>query len=370
MTARAAHPQMMRTWIVELYPEPQGPVLVCAQCPTRPRLAQGSTGRSAALAHLARHARRSLLPSYLRTCQCHERGCRWHPRHRGCDGPLLLVLTCERAGRLWRLADACAACAGAMHHASVVPDTTLSNPPVSERTRPRRRRASEPGRERALVRDMLSLLAASLPFHASPEARLLALQCVLRCNADGSLLLPHGLMRGMILGNAGLLWQELLDASWICSVTPMPFGTQVRLNDPLLGLPGRGPRSQAAHWALVQSSGSSLRHTSSAARLATVTLQAHTQPSLQKGSADSHTLARMCGMNLHRLLGTVQDLRDAGMLQSCSLAGGENLAWSWPDVSPLREDARAVGGDSSLETGKSSPFSAESATVVRPGLWA
>ncbi|MGW3398454.1 hypothetical protein [Streptomyces hydrogenans] len=217
---------------------------------------------------------------------------------------------------------------------------------------------------------MLSLLAASLPFHTSPEARLLALQCVLRCNADGSLLLPHGLIRGMILGDAGPLWQELLDARWFLSVTPTPMGMQAQLNDPLLGLPGRGPCSQAAHWALLKSSGSSLRHTSSAARLAMVTLQAHTQPSLERGAADSHTLARMCGIALHRLLVITGDLLDSGMLQSCSLTGGEDLAWSWPAVSPLREGARAVGGGPSLEPGKSDPFSAGSAAVVQPALWA
>ena len=370
MTVRAAHPRMTRTWTVELHPEPQGPVLVCAQCPTRPHLAHGSSARSAALAHLARHARHSLLPSYLRTCQCHERGCRWHPRHRGCDGPLLLVLTCERAGRLWRLTDTCAACAGAMHHASVVPETALSDLPVIDRTRPRRRRAGAPGRERALVRDMLSLLAASLPFHTSPEARLLALQCVLRCDADGSVRLPHGLIRGMILGDAGPLWQELLDASWIRSVTPTPPGMQARLNDPLLGLPGRGPRSQAAHWTLVQSSRSPLRHTGSTARLATVALQAHTQPSLRKGAADSHMLARMCGMNLHRLLVTAQGLLDSGVLQSCSLTGGEDLAWSWPEASASPQGAHAGRGESSLDPGNSHLPAAESAAAVRPGDWA
>ncbi|MCM1950418.1 hypothetical protein NC315_34380 [Streptomyces sp. G2] len=252
----------------------------------------------------------------------------------------------------------------------MVPDTALGNLPVTDRAKPRRRRAGEPGRERALVRDMLSLLASSLPFHTSPEARLLALQCVLRCNADGSLLLPHGLIRGMILGDAGPLWQELLDARWIRSVTPTPPGTQARLNDPLLGLPGRGPRSQAAHWTLVESSGSSLRHTSSAARLTKVTLQAHTQLSLQKGVADSHTLARMCGMPLHRLLVTAQDLLDSGTLQSCSLTGGEDLAWSWPDASSLREGPCAGRGRTSPEPGNSDPLSAESAIPVRPGLWA
>ncbi|MFB6895638.1 hypothetical protein [Streptomyces hydrogenans] len=215
---------------------------------------------------------------------------------------------------------------------------------------------------------MLSLLASSLPLHTSPEARLLALQSVLRCNADGSLVLPHGLIRGMNLGDAGPLWQELLAARWIRSVTPTPPGMQAQLNDPLIGLPGRSPRSQAAHWALLESSGPTLRRTSSAARLAMVTLQAHTQPSPRKGAADSHTLARMCGMALHRLLVTAQDLLDSGMLQTCSLAGGDDLAWSWPDTSLLREGTRTGHGRTLQEPEKRDPLPAEWAVVVRPGL--
>ncbi|MGW4049535.1 hypothetical protein ACWENA_01780 [Streptomyces sp. NPDC004779] len=215
---------------------------------------------------------------------------------------------------------------------------------------------------------MLSLLASSLPFHTSPEARLLALQSVLRCDADGFLVLPHGLIRGMNLGDAGPPWQELLDARWFLSAAPTPPGMQAQLNDPLIGLPGRSPRSQAAHWALLESSGSSLRNISSAARLAMVTLQAHTQPSLGKGVADSHTLARMCGMALHPLLVTAQDLLDSGMLQSCSLAGGEDLAWSWPGTSLVPESTRTGHRRTLHEPGNRDPLPVESAVVVRPGL--
>ncbi|MFJ3616298.1 hypothetical protein [Streptomyces hydrogenans] len=183
---------------------------------------------------------------------------------------------------------------------------------------------------------MLSLLAASLPFPASPEARLLALQCVLRCDADGVLALPHGLIRGMRLGDAEPLWQEMLDAHWLRSVTPARLGMQAQLNDPLLGIPGRGLRAQAAHWALVESRSSS-RHATATSRLTVVTLQAHTHPSLLKGMGDSHTLARMCGISLHQLLVTAQGLLDSGTLQNCSIANGEDLTWSWMNTSPFGE---------------------------------
>ncbi|MFE9045663.1 hypothetical protein ACFYOG_32755 [Streptomyces sp. NPDC007818] len=184
---------------------------------------------------------------------------------------------------------------------------------------------------------MLSLLAASLPFHTSPEARLLALQCVLRCEAGGALALPRGLIRGMRLGDAEPLWREMLDARWLRSAAPTALGMRVQLNDPLPGLPGRGLRAQAAHWALVASHGPSIQHASSTSRLAIVTLQAHTQPAHFKGLGDSHTLARMCGTSQHQLLVTAQGLLDSGVLQNCSLVNGEDLAWNWPGTGPFEE---------------------------------
>ncbi|MFF0484934.1 hypothetical protein [Streptomyces sp. NPDC004435] len=191
---------------------------------------------------------------------------------------------------------------------------------------------------------MLSLLAASLPLRTSPEARLLALQCVLRCDADGALTLPYGLIRGMRLGVAEPLWREMLDARWLRSTIATPLGMQAQLNDPLLGLPGRGLRIQAAHWALAESRGSSLQHSSSTGRLTLVTLQAHTHPALFKGLGDSHTLARMCGTSQHELLIAAQGLLDSGVLRNCSLINGEDLAWSWPDTGTL-EEAAVSGGD-------------------------
>ncbi|MFI8326942.1 hypothetical protein [Streptomyces sp. NPDC085529] len=117
---------------------------------------------------------------------------------------------------------------------------------------------------------------------------------------------------------------------------------QTRLNDPLVGLPGRGPRAQAAHWALVRSSNAAVRHAGTAARLVSVTLLAHTQPALKEGAADCQTLARMCGMTEHKLLVTAQVLLDATVLKSCSLVSGEDLAWSWPEVGTSRENSRKL----------------------------
>ncbi|MGY5121961.1 hypothetical protein ACWC2H_40080, partial [Streptomyces sp. 900105755] len=66
-----------------------------SQCTARTPACEATSARSAALAC---HARTDALPGHLRTCQCRAQGCRWHPRHRGCAGPVLLALTQGRGG--------------------------------------------------------------------------------------------------------------------------------------------------------------------------------------------------------------------------------------------------------------------------------
>lgn len=165
---------VQRTWMVELRPDRSGPVLVCSTCPP-PGIAPVRAAAHSAVAHLAQHAHRDALPAHLRTCQCHARGCRWHPRHRGCAGGILLVLVREHGGRRWRLADTCAACAGATEHAAVVPDTALQTLPSA--FPPRRRRGPGDLAEEVRVREMLSYLAAALP-RQPPH-----LPACLRCSA-------------------------------------------------------------------------------------------------------------------------------------------------------------------------------------------
>ncbi|MFD4791715.1 helix-turn-helix domain-containing protein [Streptomyces sp. NPDC058459] len=85
------------------------------------------------------HARGDALPAHLRTCHCRTQGCPWHPRHRGCAGPVRLALTRDRGGRVWRLADACGACAAATGDTAVVPKS-CSQPSRRPLPRPRRTR--------------------------------------------------------------------------------------------------------------------------------------------------------------------------------------------------------------------------------------
>jgi hypothetical protein len=313
-----------RTWTVELRPQHEGPVLVCPQCPPGHRAAPGVSARSAVLAHLARHARSDVLPSYLRTCQCHEGGCRWHSRRRGCDGPILLVLTCARNGRIWRLADTCAACAAATAHAAVVPDTPLSASRAELPSDPRNPDRAEPGgpsgrsSEQLFVEGMLSYLTVSLPPQTSAAARLLALQCALRTNDRGRIGLPIGLLRSMRLGRDPSPWQDLEQAHWLHRLPPTGPSTcravGMQLLDPtvLSQAPSRSDRIQAADWALRASYTKRLRHLDEAGRLLTLTLATHPSAADSAGRVEHGRLTRICGLTAQELA-TASDRLDKGV---------------------------------------------------------
>ncbi|BFO23179.1 hypothetical protein SHKM778_95670 (plasmid) [Streptomyces sp. KM77-8] len=250
MRLRTACPAPSGAWTVELRSHTDGLALVCRQCPHAGRRVAAATARSAALAHLARHARGDLRPSHLRTCQCRERGCRWHPRHRGCNGPIRFLLTCEHGGRIWRLADTCTACAAATDRAAVVPDTTLAPPPRAASPR-RRRRPREPD-EKTRVRNMLSYLAATLPGDTSPSARLLALQCALRVDDSLHIRLSRGTLRSLRI-DAPEPWRDLERVHWLRTSPPSTRGKIIAelFDSGLLGqAPARPDRRRAADWAL------------------------------------------------------------------------------------------------------------------------
>lgn len=100
-----------RVWTVEVLPHRGSTRLRCTTCGPLGRPAGTAGPRQDALRHLAQHARGSWLPPHLRTCRCSAGGCRWHARHRGCGGDIVLALTQD--ARSWRLADACRRCASA-----------------------------------------------------------------------------------------------------------------------------------------------------------------------------------------------------------------------------------------------------------------
>ncbi|MGW2587299.1 hypothetical protein ACWCYZ_39530 [Streptomyces virginiae] len=328
------HLAVRRTWTVELQPQPHGPQLACPQCGPAAARVRGATARSAALAHLAGHARLDALPRHLRTCQCHERGCRWHPRHRGCGGPVVLVLSRERGGRLWRLADVCANCAAATHDAAVVPETPAGTPPV--RSRPHRSPAPPGLGPHERIRDMLSYLAAALPPSIGPHARLLALQCALRADQHGRVRMPDGLLRGMLLaGQEAGTWQELEQAYWLHH-TRMPSGDhQAQLLDAtvLTQAPGRALRAQAADLALRTAQSPASCAQPATVRLTAVALTAFLPLAAVCGTIDLADFARICALSEERLRETVEGLCDAGALSPWSLHfSAADLHWRQADA--------------------------------------
>lgn len=342
MRLASTHVTVPRIWTVELRPRASGPTLDCPRC-TRSPAVPGSTARSAALHHLARHARSDALPGHLRTCQCRAHSCRWHPRHRGCSGPVLLALTSIRNGRSWRLADVCAACAASMRHTAVVPATLLSPgrthaPPGTSGSA---HRASTFGpQEQRRVREMLTYLATALPRYTSPCARLLALQCALRTDRRGRVCLAPGFLRGIRLHGRTELWHELEHASWLRPIAPKYSAVEVQLLDAavLHQAPGRAARLRAAQWALRSVPLAASSACPPAVRLTALALAAHTDAGV--GGVDLDTLTDQCGQSPRQL----EDLLDR-LVRIRLLAAwyrqrdGDEVRWELPACRPSSSTA-------------------------------
>ncbi|PJM91460.1 hypothetical protein [Streptomyces sp. CB01373] len=329
MRLRTACPATPRAWTVELRSHADGLVLVCRHCPHGSTRTTAAAARSAALAHLARHARGDLRPPHLRICQCHERGCAWHPRHRGCASPIRLLLAREHGGRLWRLADACTACAAATAQAAVVPDTVLTRAPLQPETgRRHRRRPKGPG-EQIRVREMLSYLAAALPAGTSAAARLLALQCALRMSTTMEARLSKGVLRSLRLNTTPGPWRELEHARWL---RPLPESTAneivvALLDAAVLGqAPARPDRMRAADWALRASTAGAI---GPVPQLMHLYLAAHTDPHAGSGLCELDQMARACGVSPAVLPGTLDQLAATGLLKSWQACpDSEDLHWT------------------------------------------
>ncbi|MEV8346459.1 hypothetical protein [Streptomyces niveus] len=332
-----------RTWTVELRPQSGGPALHCPQCTVGTTSVPPASARSHVLAHLARHARRAALPAHLRTCQCQQHGCNWHPRHRGCAGPILLALTRKHSGRTWRLADTCAACATATAYTAVVPDTTIAattkgRPPAGRTPGRRRRHDRKPGGPSGQLRvqEMLSYLAAALPRGTSPEARLIALQYALRTDRYGQTHLPAGLLRGMRLLHDPAPWQELETAHWLHTMTPLGnpprhHARAVQLLDPavLTQAPSRIDRRQAADWAMRIIASPPLSSQPPEARLIHLALITHNARGATHSSTETDRLRRACGLAPHRLAQTLDQLVLAGAITQWQFShDGEEVHWT------------------------------------------
>lgn len=303
-----------RAWSIEMRAHHGRLSVVCVECSCAAPLAPGVSARSTALAHLAGHARRETLPAHLRTCQCHARGCRWHPRSRGCAGPVLLLLACESRGRRWRLADVCTACARATPHAAVVPDATTGGPAAARHPR-------------AYVLDVLDYLAGCLPPGTGAASRLLAVQCALRSDASGRVRVPQGLLRSLRLAGDPAPWQDLEDAWWMHRrhrPVPTRAPVEVQLLDVFGSSHDRRARARAADWALRAAA----THGSASRRLAGLALLA--QPAHGGWGAATHrSLLRRCGLTGNaRLYETLDYLTAQGLLSGWeAVQDGTAVRW-------------------------------------------
>lgn len=229
MRGLAGPPPVRRAWTVEITTE-QGRIR--CRVPGCTGMAAGRPARAAALAHLAWHARLNRLPAHLRICQCRELGCGWHPRHRGCSGPVTLVLLRRDRGRTWHLADVCAACASAAPETATVPDlpegaqcppqpSSASPLAASADARPSPAPASVRRRPllevddaaRATVSNTLNYLACVLG-HTDAPVRLVALVCALQASAAGVAVVPSGLLRAIRLPEPARAVHALVQAGW------------------------------------------------------------------------------------------------------------------------------------------------------------
>ncbi|AQS65579.1 hypothetical protein B1H29_36900 [Streptomyces pactum] len=324
-----------RVWTVELRPRAGGPRLFCIQCKAHTHPVDVSSARSAALTHLASHARAEALPGHLRTCQCRALGCTWHSRSRGCGGLVLLALTRQAGGRSWRLADACAACAAATSETAVVPDTLLG----ARRPKPaggilrRAHHGLSPGPdERARVREMLTYLSATLPQFTSPAARLLALQCALRSDTRGHVTVADGLLRSMRLRGRRELWLELAQAGWLETTSPRPGSVAVRLLDATVldQAPGRGARRRAAHWALHPTPLVLPAAAPAVLRLTALALASHTFR-----TEDLDAVSRLCGNSPQQTMELLDRLVSARTLAAWHHhQDTDEVLWQFPQQLP------------------------------------
>jgi hypothetical protein len=302
-----------RAWTVELRSHQDDITLICPHCPHSGGRIGPASARAAALAHLARHARTDLRAAHLRVCQCHERGCRWHARHGGCAGPVRLLLARERGGRVWRLADACTACAAATEQAAVVPDTVLFPHRCPLRAARRRHRAAKGPGDRIRVAEMLSYLAAALPCGISAGAKLIALQCVLRMDSRMLVRLPAGVLRGLRLSTPHPWW-ELEKARWLRTLPGRPGEVTAELLDSaLLGQhPSRPDRHHAADWALRAGRAARAAGEDPHGQLLSIYISALSDPATGQGQGEIDRMRRECALEGHDVLTALDRLVTIG----------------------------------------------------------
>ncbi|MFJ6392821.1 hypothetical protein ACIQJT_35070 [Streptomyces sp. NPDC091972] len=174
--------------------------------------------------------------------------------------------------------------------------------------------------------EILRYLAAALPSEVSAEARLLALQCALRMNAQMRVTLPAGVPHSLRVG-ASQACRELEQARWLgLDDAPGAAGTAAQLLDTALLAqpPARPDRRRAADWALRTGCPARIGVAEPGMQLLGTSLIAHSDPSSGDGLRESDRVLRDCGMPEHELARVMDRLADSGVLerwQICAHSG-------------------------------------------------
>lgn len=303
-------------WSATIDPSLRSVHCTALSCPGPGPVGPGSALREVAVRHLGIHAQRERLPEHLRTCACGQRNCRWHGRHRGCDGNVVLVLFQHRGGRSWHLADMCRDCARAVPGSAQVSLPTHSapepSPPKEGSTRRRGGGEACSAEVRCMaVRAALGYTAALLSESIHVEARLLAVLCVLRLRADGRAPLPAGWLRSLRLETRERAVGELLATRGLHLVLSQSGGPALLV--PELAL--TGPRPRAGHRAQSLLTAPQLRRLSPGVRLAALTVAAWCEPGERFCRLDPDSAARGCGLTPDGLLDALTALHASGWLQ-------------------------------------------------------
>ena len=249
----------LRAWRVDLDPAHTWWSCTAPRC-TGAERARGRRATVVALGHLAAHAAAEPLAAHLRPCRCHAHGCAWHPRHRGCQGPVALAVFRSAGGATWQLADACTACARAIPHAAQLPAPPAAAPThraEHRRTGPEQPAAPSDRQANAGLTALLTYLNAALVPGTPPAARLLALLCLLYADRSGHVELPAGLLRAWRLADRPALVDHLARQGWLLPLQQhaderMPWAAvRARIGDSagtaVLHALGRRQRRRLAH---------------------------------------------------------------------------------------------------------------------------
>ncbi|WP_328978433.1 hypothetical protein [Streptomyces canus] len=215
---------------------------------------------------------------------------------------------------MWRLADACTACAAATEQAAVVPDTVLfPRRHQARRAARRRHRAARGPGDRVRVAEMLSYLAAALPCDMSAATRLIALQCALRMDSRMLVRLPVGVLRGLRLSTP-YVWQELEEARWLRTL-PGHRGEVVAelLDSALLSqYPSRPDRHRAADWALRAGRAARTAGEGPHVQLLSIYTSALSDPATGQGQGEIDRMQRECALEEHGVLTALDRLVATG----------------------------------------------------------